>query len=123
MRFLPPLVAALALTACGSSPDTPPAAGTGPGITVKQALAAGISGPLLVRGALIAEGGTIRLCSAILESYPPQCGRPALVVEGLDLETLRRLTTANGVTWSDREVKLLGTVMAGTLTMSATALA
>ena len=123
MRFLPPLVAALALTACGSSSDTPPAAGTGPGITVKQALAAGTAGPLLVRGAVIAEGGTTRLCSAILESYPPQCGKPALIVEGLDLQSLGRLTTANGVTWSDAEIKLLGTVTAGTLTVSATALA
>jgi hypothetical protein len=129
MRPLPLLLAALALTACGSGsssePHTapPPAAATGPGITIKQALAANTNDPLLVRGALVAEGSTIRLCYAILESYPPQCGQPSLVVRGLDLERLAGLTTANGVTWSDGEVKLLGTVADASLTVSDTAVA
>jgi hypothetical protein len=123
MRFLPPVLAALALAGCGSSSQTPPSAGTGPGITVKQALAARTTDPLLVRGSVVAEGGTIRLCYAILESYPPQCGKPALVVVGLELQTIGRLTTANGVTWSDREIRLLGTVTAGTLTVTVTAVA
>jgi hypothetical protein len=39
-------------------------------------------------------------------------------VRGLDLDTVRELTNANGVTWSDREVRLRGTVADGTLTVS-----
>lgn len=76
-----------------------------------------------MRGSLIGERGTLRLCYSVLESYPPQCGKPSLVVEGLDLNTVSDLTTANGVTWSDGEIKVLGTVAAGTLTVSGTALA
>jgi hypothetical protein len=127
--LLPLLLVALALTACGSGSSSgtqstpPPAAGIGKGITVEQALAADTTDPLLVRGALVAEGGTIRLCSAILESYPPQCGKPALVIRGLDLRSVDGLTTANGVTWADSEVKLLGSVADGTLTVSGTSVA
>lgn len=129
MRPLLPLLAALALTACGSGSSSntqntpPPAAATGPGITIEQALAANTTEPLLVRGSLVAEGDAIRLCSAILESHPPQCGKPSLVVRGLDLKSLDGLTTADDVTWSDGEVKLLGSVADGTLTVSATAIA
>jgi hypothetical protein len=129
IRVLAPILAALALAACGSGsssePHTapPPAAATGPGITIKQAVAANTNDPLLVRGALVAEGSTIRLCYAVLESYPPQCGKPALIVRGLDLESLEGLTMANGVTWSDGEVKLLGTVADASLTVSGTAVA
>jgi hypothetical protein len=107
---------ALALAACGSSAK--PAGSDGAAVTIKQAMAAKTSEPLLVRGALIATGGTVRLCYAILESYPPQCGQPSLVVKGLDLDTVRALTTANGVTWSDREIRLRGTIADGALTLS-----
>jgi hypothetical protein len=98
------------LMGCGSS-------GPGGPLSIQQALADQSSEPRLVRGALIATGETIRLCSAILESYPPQCGGPFLVVKGLDLANLEGLTTASGVTWSDRQVELRGTVADGTLTV------
>ena len=35
-----------------------------------------------VEGYLIERGGELRLCEAILESFPPQCGEPSLRVEG-----------------------------------------
>jgi hypothetical protein len=84
---------------------------------VKQALTAKPGEALLVRGALIVSGGIARLCYAVLESYPPQCGGPSLVVRALDLNTVGELTSANSVTWSDREVRLRGAVTDGTLTV------
>jgi hypothetical protein len=71
-----------------------------------------------VRGALIVSGGIARLCYAVLEFYPPQCGGPSLVVRELDLNTVGELTNANGVTWSDREVRLRGTIADGALTVT-----
>ena len=86
------LVAALALVGagCGSdeggtSDDGAPAAGAaipGGGLTIEEALETTAEGPLVVAGYLIEQGDEIRLCSAILESYPPQCGEPSLEVRG-----------------------------------------
>jgi hypothetical protein len=115
MRFLQFALLTVALAACGSGTDS--GAPGNSAITVEQALAAKPSEVVLVRGALIVSGGTARLCSAILESYPPQCGGPSLVVRGLDLDTIGELTSANDITWSDREVRLRGTVTGGTLTV------
>jgi len=116
MRFALLALLTVSLAACGGSPDS--GAPGNAAITVKQALDARPGEPIRVRGALIVSGGTARLCYAILESYPPQCGGPSLVVRGLDLDTVGELTSANGVTWSDREVRLRGTVADGTLTVS-----
>jgi hypothetical protein len=116
MRFLLLALLTVGIAACGSGPDS--GAPGNSAITVKQALTAKPSETVLVRGALIVPGGTTRLCYAILESYPPQCGGPSFLVRGLDLNTVGELTSANGVTWSDREVRLRGTVTDGTLTVS-----
>lgn len=115
MRFLLLVLLTFALAACGSGSDSGALGNSA--ITVKQALAVKSSEPVLVRGALIISGGTTRLCFAILESYPPQCGGPSLVARGLDLETIGELTSADDVTWSDREVRLRGTLTEGTLTV------
>jgi hypothetical protein len=116
MRFILLALLTVSLAACGGGPDS--AAPGDSAITVKQALAANSSKPMLVRGALISSGGSARLCYAILESYPPQCGGPSLLVRGLDLDILGALTSSSGVVWSDREVGLRGTVGNGTLTVS-----
>jgi hypothetical protein len=116
MRVLLLALLTVSFAACGSGPDS--GAPGNSAITVKQALTANPDEPVLVRGALIVSGGTTHLCYAILESYPPQCGGPSLVVRGLDLDTVGELTSANEVTWSDREIRLRGTVADGTLTVS-----
>ena len=61
----------------------------------------------MVKGTIVAPAGeAIRLCSALLESDPPQCGGSSLVVEGLDLSTVEGLTETNDpslaqVQWSE----------------------
>lgn len=105
------LIVLLLTAGCGSGGSSGP-------LSIQQALSSHGSDPRTVRGSLIATGDTVRLCGAILESYPPQCGGPFLVVQGLDLGTFEGLTTASGVTWSDREVELTGTVADGVLTVT-----
>jgi hypothetical protein len=116
----------------GSSSSSTPGAGApapGGGLTVGKALASTSEEPLLVRGALIApDGGEVRLCELVLESYPPQCGGASLVVRGVDLSQLDGLTHTNDpslaqVTWSEGEISLLGTVRDGVLTVSQTSTA
>ena len=94
-----------------------------PGISIDDALASDSSEPLLVNGNLLAEGSDVRLCSALAESFPPQCGGASLVVEGLKLEEVDGLVTEGDVSWTDRPIQLLGVVSDRTLTVSENATA
>jgi hypothetical protein len=123
----------LALTAlslaCGTGGDdgvqpepTPGGVGTpdtgtsGSGISIQAALDSGLTGPLLVDGFVLASGRQVRLCDALAESFPPQCGEPSLGVEGLDLSTLPDARSSAGVTWTDSPVQILGMLSVDILT-------
>jgi hypothetical protein len=125
------LVAAL-LVGCGGNgepPDddagSPRVSGiaAGPGISIEEALASEFDEMVLVNGNLLAEGGEVRLCSALAESFPPQCGGASLQVEGVELEGVDGLVTEGDVSWTDRPIQLLGTVEDGLLTVSKNATA
>jgi hypothetical protein len=89
------LVLALFITGCGdSSPKT---------VSVGEAVASNLGGPVVVEGYLIERRDELRLCEAILESFPPQCGEPSLRVEGKNLSP------------SEERVTLLGEIENGTL--------
>jgi hypothetical protein len=109
---LVPLTVVLALAAAGCGGDEGP---------LTPAEARDASGEVTVEGALIAiDGEPVRLCSAILESYPPQCGEPSLEVRGLDLDSLDLESTrpeddVTAARWSDRPIQLTGTVEDGVL--------
>lgn len=60
--------------------------------------------PVAVQGLLHVEGDAARLCAAILESYPPQCGEPSVELVGLDLAAVEGTTTADEVTWKEGAV-------------------
>ena len=63
-----------------------------------------------VTGALFAvPDGTVMLCDAIAESFPPQCGGERIRVEGLDLASVPGLQTEGEVSWAEG-VTLLGSV-------------
>jgi hypothetical protein len=112
------LVSVLALAACGSDERTstpttaaPSSAGTpaaGGGLTVSEAIASNLDGPLLVRGYLIERDGELRLCEAILESHPPQCGEPSLRVEG------------DAAAVGEEQTSVLGEVRDGAITVAQT---
>lgn len=128
MRIVAALVVAVLAVACGSrvDPDTP-APTTGPPtsaapatttttraddtLSVEEALAVDDGTTVVVTGALFVEDDTIRLCSALAESFPPQCGGASLEVEGLDLSDLE-LEEEQGIRWSDQPIEIEG-VMSG----------
>jgi hypothetical protein len=127
------LVLLLVLAACGPAADDPvdsdaspmpPGSPGGPapvlvivdgepgdaGISVAEAIGHQPTDDIVaVTGSLfVAADGSVLLCDAIAESFPPQCAGARLPVEGLDLGTLE-LEAANGVRWAER-VTLLGSV-------------
>jgi hypothetical protein len=109
------LLALIVLAGCGSDDgEREP----GAALSVEEALAVEGGEPVVVSGNLLAQSGEVRLCSALAESFPPQCVGPQLPVEGLDLDSLDGLATGGGVTWSDRPVRLRGAVGDGVLTVS-----
>jgi hypothetical protein len=130
LALIATLAAAAALAGCGgddvaaddaaSGPTVPQTSGlgAGPGISIDDALASDSDEMLLVNGNLLAQDGEVRLCSALAESFPPQCGGASLVVEGLKLEEVDGLVSDGAVSWTDRPIQLLGVVGDGTLTVS-----
>ncbi|HEX2883232.1 MAG TPA: hypothetical protein VHQ42_01540 [Candidatus Limnocylindria bacterium] len=126
------LVLVLVLVACGPAADDPvdsdsspmPSGPDGPapvlvivdgepgdgGISVAEAIGHQPTDDIVaVTGSLfVAADGSVLVCDAIAESFPPQCAGARLPVEGLDLGTLE-LEEANGVRWAER-VTLLGSV-------------
>ena len=126
ITLLAALLAAVALTACGGDDDS--AAGddtstastvpVGPGISIEEALETDSDEPLLVNGNLLVVNGESRLCSALAESFPPQCGGASLLITGLDLSQIDGLIVEGDVMWTDRPIQLAGVVSDGRLTMS-----
>lgn len=116
---------ALIVAACAgdngldAGPSGAAGSGFGPGISVAEALASDLEGPLLVNGWLWRrDGGDIRLCTGLTDSRPPQCVAPSLVVTAADLSQMKGLNTAQGVTWSPQPILLLGDMSDGTLVVS-----
>ncbi len=106
-----------ALAGCGSGSSEPTTADAAGPITVEQLLARSADTPVAVQGLLHVDQGVARLCAAILESYPPQCGEPSAELVGLDLSTVAGTTTAQGVTWKEGAVLTLQRAADGRFTV------
>jgi hypothetical protein len=104
----------------GEPTDLPPAGNDEPPLpsTIQVAAAAGASGPVAVAGFIVAAGDQIRICEALAESYPPQCGGASLPVTGLDQVDPDDLQTEGDVTWTDYAVTLYGEMVDGTLVVT-----
>ncbi len=103
------LAATLGVTfaACGEDdPET---------ITTISAASEG-SGAAELEGFVVERDGVARLCEALLESFPPQCGEPSVVIANID-ELDATFTTEQDVRWTDLPVDVVGTVDAGVLTL------
>lgn len=112
------LLAVLALAGCGG--DDEPAADGGP-LSIEEALEAEPGERVRVTGNLLVAGDETRLCSALAESFPPQCGGPSLVVTGLEPEAVAGIVAEGDVMWTDRPVELEGTIGDGRLEVDASA--
>jgi hypothetical protein len=125
LTLLVALALGAGLAACGGSEGASPGSlPTGSEIlTIEEALASAPEGPVWVSGFLLAErDAPVQLCSALAESYPPQCGGASLVLDGLDLATVNGLTTPTEpdyahTSWTDRQVSVHGTLSNGVLTV------
>jgi hypothetical protein len=82
-------------------------------MTVAEAAAA--TGPATVTGFLVDVGGETRLCEALAESFPPQCGGPSITLTSLDQVDPDELKTEGDVTWTDVPVAVFGEIVDGTL--------
>ena len=88
------------------------------GLSVSEALTTGATGVIAVQGFLVDDGTGARLCEALAESYPPQCGGASILVTGYEDVITVPLGTEQGVTWTDESVSLFGEVTGGTLVVS-----
>ncbi|MFC3689432.1 hypothetical protein [Aquipuribacter hungaricus] len=100
--------------------DTPGATGTGGvesgadgSVPVGEAVAGGVQGPFLMSGYLVAVGGDVRLCEALAESSPPQCGGTSVPLEPAQPPAGATTTTQGDVTWSDAPVAVEGELVDG----------
>lgn len=129
MRVAAIVFVLLAVVACaGGSDDEEPAAQepvpADGGLIVEEALASETREPVLVRGHYVARAHEpARLCSALAESFPPQCGEPSLRIETDELDEselggLRR-TPDGSAAWTEQEVQLIGLVRDGALVIEA----
>jgi hypothetical protein len=106
------------LAACGGSDSNPngsPTSADLPTVTpilVDELIARSADTPVPVTGMLHATGGVVRLCGAILESFPPQCGEPSVVLDGVDISSVDGATTEGDVTWNESVVLLVKRVSA-----------
>ncbi len=77
--------------------------------------AASASGQVTVTGFLVNVAGESRLCEALAESFPPQCGGASITLTGLDQIDPDDLKTEGDVTWTDNAVTVFGEMVDGTL--------
>lgn len=136
--------AALLAAGCGGSDDAAPAPptttpspgapqpgpGTGAGVRpgtgdpdagaqpIAEAIATAGADPVSVQGHVVIDGEGARLCEALLESLPPQCGGASLALAGFGDDAYGPLQAASGVRWSDAEVVLTGRIADGVLTLA-----
>ena len=127
--LLASLLAACGADGGGATPSAEPSAGGGggsgepvlviadgeptePGMSVAEALGHQATDDLVtVSGALFANAdGTVYLCDAIAESFPPQCGGERILVEGLgDLRQIAGIQFEGDVAWAEA-ITLFGSV-------------
>jgi hypothetical protein len=61
-------------------------------------------------------GTDVRLCDAVLESYPPQCGEPSISVVNLHPADIAGMQSSGNVFWAEG-VRVAGVVTEGVLTV------
>ena len=85
------------------------------GLTVTDALETDATGIIAVSGFVVADAAGVRLCEALAESFPPQCGGASILLEGLDQIDPDELKAEGDVSWTDYSITVFGELINGTL--------
>jgi hypothetical protein len=92
--------------------------GAGDGVlAIREALDHDGREAVTVEGFVLSDANGTYLCEALLESFPPQCGPPAMGVVNLDLADLDGVQEEGSVRWSESRARLTGRVLSGVLTL------
>jgi hypothetical protein len=104
------------LTGCGANDGVaqPEDCPDGRSYSVEEAVEQRPTGVIQVEGFIVSQDGHTRLCSALLESYPPQCGAPSLHLPAAPLQG-DATKSADGTTWTEDERRILGSLTGDTL--------
>ena len=117
MRYLLPVMLVMLAVACGSDDSGGTKAGDGAELTeIGQALNATNGSEVTVGGFLIVDtDGNSRLCSVLLESFPPQCGGDRIDLPGFEVSSVpntKSVQFSEGgirtVIWSDGQISIMG---------------
>ena len=87
------------------------------GLTITEALEGEATGVIAVQGFYVDDGSGARLCEALAESFPPQCGEASIALGdgALDVIDPDEIQEAQGVAWTDYPVTIIGEIVDGTL--------
>lgn len=104
-------------TPTGEPQDLPPPGNTDeePVLEMLAGDVIGATGRVAVTGFLVATDEAARLCEALAESFPPQCGGDAIPLSDYDQVDPDELRSEGSVTWTDLPVTIRGEVIAGAL--------
>jgi hypothetical protein len=109
---------ALLLLGCSDDEDVPAGFDAGSLVAIEDVTGHDVDVAVRIRGPVFRVAGTTHICSAVLESFPPQCGEPSLIVEGWDIDSDERAQTEGDVTWVE-DVELSGPIRDGVLQAAA----
>jgi hypothetical protein len=90
------------------------------GLEVSEALAGDAAGIIAVQGYLVDSGSGAKLCEALAESFPPQCGGASIPVSGYEEMIDVPLNSNQNTTWTDERVTLFGEIIDGTFVVDPT---
>jgi hypothetical protein len=90
------------------------------GLTVSEALNATATGVLAMQGFVFNDGSGAKLCEALAESFPPQCGGASIAITGYEGSITVPLVSEQGVSWTDLPVTLFGEIVDGTFVVDPT---
>ena len=113
----PPLLAGEPVADVADSDVVTPLVGGG--LSVADVTSTDIDGGFAIEGFLVDTGDNAFLCELLAESFPPQCGGERIPFDnsaGIEFD----IETANGVTWSNDLIVVVGEVIDGTFVATPT---
>ncbi|MFC5930275.1 hypothetical protein [Cryobacterium melibiosiphilum] len=86
-------------------------------ISVDELVSRSADTPVSVTGLLYDDSSGTRLCGAVMESFPVQCGGPSVDLVGLDMTTVSGTTSDQGITWKEAVVLTVQRTGSGSFTV------